>query len=177
MAETQLKNALRMMVHQYGFEQVNRSLREIHHSVGQLKSGKQGKALYDNNTAKKPEKKRVKLNALEYVAKIELSSEKAQIAAELAKRFESKAFLPTFSDIRNFCQIYGINEPVSKSRASAIPRIFKFIVSMKTDEIQRILDREMFSGPSRLGPISDAIRRNGRLSRTLTSAPASATSR
>ena len=173
MTETQLKETLRVIVRQYGFEQVNRSLREIHTSVRQLKSPKQVKALPDNDTATRPKKKRVKLNALEYVAKIELSLEKEPIVAELAKRFESKAFLSTFGDIRNFCQIYGIDEPASKSRASAILRIFKFISSMETDELQRILDEEMFSGPSRLGPIADEIRRIGRVARTKPPSPAS----
>ena len=165
MTETQLKDTLRVIVRQYGFEQVNQTLREIHTSARQLKNPKQGKTSPDNDTATRPKKKRVKPNALEYVAKIELSSEKGQTVAELAKRFESKAFLPTFGDIRNFCQIYGIDEPASKSRASAIPRIFKFISSMETDELQRILDEEMFSGPSRLGPIADEIRRIGRVAR------------
>ena len=81
---------------------------------------------------------------------------------ELAQRFHSKSFLPTFGDIANFCQTYNIDVPASKSRASAIPRVFKFIAAMEADEIQRMLDEGMFSGPARLGPIADAIRRNGR---------------
>ena len=70
--------------------------------------------------------------------------------------------MPTFGDIRIFCEVYGIDEPASKSRASAIPRIFKFIATMSSDEVQGILDDGMFSGPSRVGPIADAIRENGR---------------
>ncbi len=165
MTEAKLKDTLRLIVRQYGFEQVDRSLREIRLADRQLKSSKQSKVLPDHDAVTKPQKKRAKVNAPEYVAKMELSSEKEPIAVELAKRFENKAFLPTFGDIRNFCQIYGIDEPASKSRASAIPRVFKFIASMETGEIQRILDDGMFSGPSRLGPIADAIRRNGRASR------------
>lgn len=173
MTEAKLKDTLRVIVRQYGIEQVNRCLREIHASARQVKSAKQSKALPDNDTTTRPDKKKVKPNALEYVAKMELFSEKAPLVAELAKRFETKIFLPTFGDYRNFCQVYGIDEPVSKSRASAIPRIFKFISSMETDELQRILDEEMFSGPSRLGPIADEIRRSGRGARTDAHPPAS----
>ena len=173
MSKSKLKDTLRLIVHQYGFEQVDRSLREIRLADRQLKSPKQSKALSDQKAVTKPLNKRAKINAPEYVAKMELSSEKKPIAAELAKRFENKAFLPTFGDIRNFCQIYGIDEPASKSRASAIPRVFKFIATMETDEIQTILDDGMFSGPSRLGPIADAIRRNGRAARTYSSPPSS----
>ncbi len=166
MAKAKLKDTLRLIVRQYGFEQVDQSLREIRLADRQLKSSKQSKVLSDNDAVIRPLKKRTKVNAPEYVAKMELSAKKEPIAIELANRFENKAFLPTFGDIRNFCQIYGIDEPASKSRASAIPRIFKFIATMETDEIQRILDDGMFSGPSRLGPISDAIRRNGRAARS-----------
>ena len=173
MSKAKLKDTLRLIVRQYGFEQVDRSLREIRLADRQFKSSKQNKVLSDNEVKTKPQTKRAKVNAPEYVAKMELSSEKKPMAVELAKRFENKAFLPTFGDIRNFCQIYGIDEPASKSRAGAIPRVFKFIATMETDEIQRILDDGMFSGPSRLGPIADAIRRNGRAARTYSSPPPS----
>ena len=171
MSKAKLKDTLRLIVRQYGFEQVGRSLREIRLADRQLKSSKQSKVLSNNKAVTKSPKKRAKVNAPEYVAKMELSTEKEPMAVELAKRFENKAFLPTFGDIRNFCQIYGIDEPASKSRTSAIPRVFKFIATMETDEIQRILDDGMFSGPSRLGPIADAIRRNGRAARTYSSPP------
>ena len=98
----------------------------------------------------------------EYVAKMDLPSEKKRGMAELAKRFEEKAFLPSFGDIRKFCRIYRIVEPASKSRVSALPRVFKFIATLETSDIQRILDDGLFSGPSRLGPIADAILRHGR---------------
>lgn len=163
MAETKLKDKLRLIVRQYGYDQVNETLGEIHTSDRQHKKAKQGKTSLDNDRGTRPEKKRVKPNAIEYVAKMELFSEKEPLVTELAKRFEHKTFLPTLGDYRNFCQIYGIDEPVSKSRISAIPRIFRFISSMETDELQRILDDEMFSGPSRLAPIADEIRRSGRV--------------
>ena len=171
MSKTKLKDTLRLIVRQYGLAQVDRSLREIRLDERQLKSSKQSKVLSNNEAVTKSPKKRAKVNAPEYVAKMELSVEKEPIAVELANRFENKAFLPTFGDIRNFCQIYGIDEPASKSRASAIPRVFKFIATMETDEIQTILDDGMFSGPSQLGPIADAIRRNGRAARSYTSLP------
>lgn len=166
MTEAKLKDTLRLIVHQYGFEQVDRSLQELRLADRQFRNSEQTKLLLDNNAVIKSSKKRKKIDAPEYVAKMELSSEKESVAAELARKFETKNFLPTFGDIRNFCQTYGIDEPASKSRASAIPRIFKFIASMETGEIQRILDDGMFSGPSRLGPIADAIRRNSRATRT-----------
>ena len=62
------------------------------------------------------------------------------------------------NDIRNFCEAYGIEEPRSKSRASGIPRVFKFLVTMDVADVERMLDDRMFSGPAQLGPVADAIR-------------------
>ena len=112
---------------------------------------------------KKARKRSRKPNAAEYAAKMELPPDKQDTVVALAERFERKDFLPTFGDIRNFCDMYGIDVPASKTRASAIPRVFKFLANeMEAGEVQSILDYELFSGPSRLGPIADAIRRNGR---------------
>ena len=162
MTKDKLKETLHELVFQFGFEQVNRSLREIRLADRQLKSSKQSKALSDNVAVMKLPRRKPKISASEYVAKMELSSEKEPIVIELATRFESKGFLPRFGDIDYFCRFYGIVTPASRSRASSIPRVFKYIASMETGEIRRILDDGMFSGPSRLGPIADAIRRNGR---------------
>ena len=162
MTQARLEYTLRSMVRRYGFEQVNESLQEI------------GNAEFcseeSNHTAAQPTKivgaqadKRIpKSTASQYVAKMDLPTDKRESVVDLAQRFDDKSFLPTTGDIANFCQIYKLDVPASKSRVSAIPRVFKHIASMETDGIQRILEEGLFSGPSRLGPIADAIRRNGR---------------
>lgn len=165
-----IEAALRPIVRQYGLGSVLESLGKI--ADAQRESPVQAGGSSDADKGKKSKKRSVKATALEYVSKLELSSEKVAPVVDLAERFERKAFLPTFGDIAHFCQIYGIEVPASKTRASAIPRVFKHIASMETEEIQRILDDGLFSGPSRLGPIADAIRRNGRTSTPPDSSPA-----
>lgn len=161
MIDKRLGTALRSLVRRYGLEQVDRSLREIRlsESPDDDRNGHSGFVESEPRTRRKSVKAR---SAPEYVAKIDHASASRQAMAELAKRFQNKSFLPTFGDIRNFCQTYGIDVPASKSRASSIPRVFKFLAMMDRDEIQRIVDDRLFSGPSRLGPIADAIRENGR---------------
>ena len=161
-----IEAALRPIVRQYGLGSVLESLGKI--ADAQRESSVQTGA----DRGKKPNKRSVKATAPEYVSKLDLASEKVTPVVELAERFEHKAFLPTFGDIAHFCHTYGIEVPTSKTRASAIPRVFKHIASMETEEIQRILDDGLFSGPSRLGPIADAIRRNGRSSTPPDSSPA-----
>ena len=167
MVTPKLETTLRSIVQEHGFGSVLKALGKIAseydaQSSSVLAVDSAGKSAQ----AKKPRKRAPKPNAAEYAAKMELPKDKKAAVVALAERFERKDFLPTFGDIRNFCDMYGINVPASKTRASAIPRVFKFLANeMEADEVQRILDYGMFSGPSRLGPIADAIRRNGRASR------------
>ena len=162
MTQVELKNDLRSMVRQYGYEQVDQALREIGDLDQQPEILETGTQPAGKRNATKGRAIKSRPTAPEYVAKLGLPRDKESIMTELAARFHDKSFLPMFSDISNFCQIYGIEEPASKSRAAAIPRVFKFIAEMEADAVQTILGDGMFSGPSRLGPIADAIRGNGR---------------
>ncbi|MDE0498822.1 MAG: hypothetical protein OXH86_15845 [Acidimicrobiaceae bacterium] len=99
---------------------------------------------------------------MERVEKMDLPTETADNVLQLAKRFDEKSFMPTFGDVAHFCRVYDIEEPASKSRASAISRVFRTIAAMKAEDIQILLDYGAFSGPARLGPISDAIARRSR---------------
>ena len=159
MKKASLRDTIHAMVLEYGFEQVEASL----HEIGPSDTSMQGAGVSNGSVVTRvATKRKPKPTAPQYVAKMELSPEKGPTVTELAERFQSKSFLPTFGDIANFCRLYGINEPASKSRTNAIPRVFKFIASMEANEVQTILDEGLFSGPSRLGPIADAIRHNGR---------------
>ena len=151
MTQARLESVLRSMVRRYGFEQVNESLQEIGNSESySVKSNH--KAMPTTKLADTQANKRnLRITAPQYVAKMDIPSEKRSSVVELARRFDHKSFLPTTGDIANFCHIYRLDKPASKSRASAIPRVFKHIASMDADSIQRILNEGMFSGPSRLG--------------------------
>ena len=168
MINPKLDSTLRLIVREYGLG----SILEVLGKIASEHDTQSAPPLAVNGADKSAEPKKTrkrapKPNAAEYAARMDLRPDKQSAVVALAERFERKDFLPTFGDIRNFCEISGIDVPASKTRASAIPRVFKFLANeMDADEVQRILDDGMFSGPSRLGPIADAIRRNGRASRT-----------
>ena len=163
--EIEVRNALVGIVDEHGVEWVRESLREFE-SVERRPARYSRDSTSANGSSKSGKtRSRPRSTATEYVAKMTLQPEAATAVAELANRFEKKTFLPTFGYIDKFCGIYGIDVPASRSRASAIPRVFKFLASMDADDVQKLVDRRMFSGPSRLGPIADAIRRNGRAAR------------
>lgn len=160
MTRAGLTEALRSLVREYGIEEVSRSLGEVGLAEPTSDAPTGVSRADDATTAVR--RPRRKATAREQVGKMDLSDDKASAVVELARRFEEKTFLPTFGDIRHFCHTFGIDEPASKSRGSAIPRVFRAIVAMEAEDIQRMLDDGMFSGPSRLGPIADAIRRSSK---------------
>ena len=166
-----LVTSLRELVREHGLDQVTRSLNEIRSTPAvdsaraERTAGPAGQMVPANRS-----RKRRTATALEQVTRLEMSEEKSEAVVELARRFDKKSLMPTFGDIARFCRLYDVSEPASKSRASAIPRVFQAIASMEVEDIQRMLDDGMFSGPSRLGPIADAIGRNSR-SRVRTTEP------
>ena len=163
MKDTDLKIQLRSLVDHYGIGKVERTLKTIATSGRReaVRKRESGGAVRRNGRPG-----RTRTTAPEYVAKMDLSAERRTAALALAERFEEKSFLPTCADIRDFCGTYDIEAPASKSRASAIARIFKFVATMNVDELQGLLDENAFSGPSRLEPIAEAIRQNGRAARS-----------
>ena len=158
MPNQKLDAALRRIVDEHGLGSVLEALGKIASSDD---------AQQENGGKPKPRRRKAKPKptAPAYVAKMDLPADKQQAVAELAERFERKAFLHSFWEIAHFCEAYGVELPASRTRASAIPRVFKFIAGLDAAEIQKISDSGMFAGPSRLGPIADAIRRNGRAAR------------
>ena len=161
MSETKLEAMLDPIVRRYGLDRVEQCLRQMELSGRQRNRSKhssRSETASGRGSAAKSSTENKKVDAIEYADRMEISSEKRSAVSDLARRFENKSFLPTYRDIVDFCEMYGIDVPASRSRAGAVPRVFKFIVRMDVDDIQGILDKGMFSGPSRLGPISDAIR-------------------
>ncbi len=166
MKNSNLKNDVRLLVERYGVDAVYREMRAIVSSEKRTMAESR-KPLSEDGTQAKPGTKRKssRVTATEYVSRMDIAAERRVSVLTLAKRFEEKSFLPTYADIQDFCRIYGIEEPASKVRANVIPRVFKFLATMEVRDVRRLLDENAFSGPARLGPIADAIRRHGRAAR------------
>ena len=74
-----------------------------------------------------------------------------------AKAFDKKEFLPTFKSIECFCDYTGVPVPKARGRISSIPRVFRYLSTLKSKEIKKLMQYNEFTGPTRLGPIADAI--------------------
>ena len=158
----QLDASLRELVREHGLEQVSRSLHEIGGLDGQAQDAVPSSGRPAQRAAGPGAKRKRSATALERVQKMDLSNETADNVLRLARRFDEKSFMPTFGDIAHFCSVHDIEVPASKSRASAVSRVFSAIAAMNAEDIQILLDYGAFSGPARLGPIADAIARRSR---------------
>ena len=162
MTRDRLVASLRELVREHGFERVSRSLRELDGLGSDAQGTKPGAGSQPQPGAGTRGKRKPAATALERVEKMDLPSETADVVLQLAKRFDEKSFMPTFGDIAHFCRVYDVDEPASKSRAAAVSRVFGTIAAMSAEDIQILVDYGAFSGPARLGPISEAITRRSR---------------
>ena len=157
MVKENLRAVLGSMVERYGFETVSRILHELEAGVAgpNARGEREAQRRIRRKRAKQTKRRR---SAVDYVQAMEIPVERAAVVRRAAKEFERRVFLPTLGDVRSFCEVFGIEEPRSTSRASGIPRIFKFLVTMEGAGVERMLDDRVFSGLTSLGPIADAIR-------------------
>jgi len=156
----QLAISLLELVRDQGVKQVYRALEEVDGLDAASSSAGFRTVQTGRGVIVRKEKRRPAATALERVKKMDLPTDTADAVVELARRFDNKTFMPTLGDITNFCEVYDIDQPASKSRAAAVPRVFSAIVAMDAEDIQILLDYGSFSGPSRPGPIADAIARS-----------------
>ena len=147
MARNDLTERLRTLVSNHGISAVLHSLAEIESSTSLEPQQRKSRSV--------PKKS---LSAAECVNRMYLAPSKTNVIRRAADMFDQKHFLPVLADVKEFARVHGFELPKSVSRASSIQRVFAYIASMDTDAIERILDEGAFSGPSRLGPIADAIR-------------------
>ena len=102
---------------------------------------------------------------MDYVAGMEMPKQHESVVRRAAEEFDQRALLPTLRDVTVFWESYGIDAPAPKSRTSSVPRLFTFFVTMSTAELERVLNKRLFSGPAKLGPIAAAIRQRSKYGR------------
>lgn len=156
----EIRTLLASIVERFGYERVSRALHEMASSQTRSKADEAAKPY--RRERRKGAGNRYRRSAVEYVRTMDIAAERAEAVGRAAREFERRTFLPTLGDIRSFCEVYGIEEPNSKSRVGGIPRIFKFLATMDTADVEKMLNDRMFSGPVELEPIANAIRGKSR---------------
>lgn len=160
---TLLKELVRVLVAEWGYKEVQRALSDVLDAPNvSLLEPLPGDESTKHVATKSNAGKRKRLTAIDYVNKLEgLSDNESKIIKELASRFDQREFLPGIGDIREFLIMNGRNPRNTKNRSEAFRDIFPILKNISTDNLKNILNSVRYSGPARLGPLSDAIKAAG----------------
>jgi len=151
-----LRTLLQTCVDEWGFEAVRDCLDAGILSKSDPGGGQsqKGGSSRDVGVRLKPPKP----TAISIAAKVNLPSIQKQLIQQLAEQYDDKHFLPTSGDIRYFFEAHGEIAPLVKQRIDSFRRVLKLLSTMPEAALRKMIEDDSHSGPSRLGPLSDAIR-------------------
>jgi hypothetical protein len=149
-----LKSLLRTLVEEWGHKAVEDALTQDSDSAGRTDAH-----LHASGRPEGIQRRRsaTKLLAIEQVARAQFPKTQEVALRELAMRFDRKQFLPTVSDVREFLVMMGEQPGAMKDRAEAFRRLLKALSGLPPERLERLANSALHSGPSQLGPLSDAI--------------------
>lgn len=152
-----LRALLAALVDEWGYEVVSRRLDEFR-AAGEVqpegtlaRQPRGGKAEVGERVLEKP-------TACALAAKVSLPPGQKQLIRQLAMQYDGKQFLPTSGDIRYFFEVHGEVPPTAKQRSEAFRKVLRLLSTMSESALQKMIDADAHSGPSRLAPISEAMR-------------------
>lgn len=151
-----LRRLLTVLVSEWGYDEVVRSLESIRHDgAGSLSAVDSRPKAGGVEKVKRPY---VRPSALDVVRKLDLAESRKSLLMELADQFDKKRFLPGIGDVRDFLEMRGTTAAGLTQRAEAFRRILNALLTTSDDRLQEMVRDALHSGPSQLGPLSDAIR-------------------
>lgn len=153
--EELLSSFLKLLVDEWGYDLVRDHLNAL---SGINEAQSLGLDVGNKQCSKEKPKKPT---ASVLAAKINLPPEQKHLIQNLAERYDSKRFLPTIGDIRYFFEMHGESAPSSKQRSEAFRQVLKVLSTMQENALRKLIEDDAHSGPSRLGPLSEAIRTVG----------------
>src|SRR5262249_32285696 len=104
-----------------------------------------------------PRKKKGKPNASEQVERVALQGEQRDALLLLAARYDQRLFLPSVADVREFLIMMGERPITMKDRSEAFRILLRSLMQLPAERLLRLTQTALHSGPSELGPLSDAI--------------------
>lgn len=146
-----MEGIILLLIKEWGYDSVHRCVLGYGRSSG-ADSPTLGAAGNDVRQQRK------RLSPIALVAKTELIGEKRVALETLATRFESKDFLPTISDVRNFLELRGKDTNGLTQRAEAFRKILVLLLDLSVEELLALVEASVNTGPAELGPLSDAIK-------------------
>lgn len=145
-----LNKLLRTLIDEWGYEEVIQELSRIDRH-----SSETSKDLERYSRIRS--KQKAKLNPTEQAERATQDYPQKQALVRLAHRYEQKQFLPSVAAVREFLMMRGAAADRIKDRDQAFRLLLKYLLQLSTDQLEQINRSALYSGPSQLGPISDAI--------------------
>lgn len=145
-----LNNLLHSLVQEWGHAEVEEALASLSSTRGVPAAAQR----YDIRTGSRRSQK---LSASEQVARAQLSDAQRHVLQELGARFDRKEFLPSSFDVREFVALLGGKPVLTKNRSETFRRLLDALTQMPVEELEQLANSARFSGPSTLGPLSEAI--------------------
>lgn len=155
-----LRSILSAVIEEWGYEAARESLDEIagrpssQSHEPQAKSGRGTRSDPGGRAREKP-------TASTMAANMSLPPTQKQLIQELAIQYDDKKFLPTAGDVRYFFEVHGEVPPSGKQRRELFRRVLKLLSTLPDSALKKILEERVHTGPSRLAPLSEAMRRVG----------------
>jgi len=153
-----LKELLSSLIKEWGYDEVKNTLEELNIAT-----------TYGSDRQEGSIRTTRKASAVNFVQRethrLEIPEERKTLLISVASQFDDKVFLPTVSDVRYFLEMHGQETHVILQRSKAFPNIFNVLLPMPYESLNTIIQGVAYSGPSELGPLSDAIKAAGAILR------------
>lgn len=149
--ETLLNRLLQTLVAEWGHERVAAALASL--DVSPNDSSDQEARIAERQLPRKG----AKPTATELVERAMLEGDQKVALLRLAVRYERKEFLPSVADVREFLIMMGENPTDLKDRKEAFRVLMRSLIQLPVERLQQLATTGLHSGPSQLGPLSDAI--------------------
>lgn len=157
-----LLRILAPLVAEWGYEEVRRALTEVSEVTSAARSELAlAEPLRREASANRESRRSKRPTAVDYVAKLDSADREDMNLLEIASRFDRRDFLPSMGDVREFLSMQGQEPTQMKDRSDAFRRILPVLQRLPRERLEHLANSASYSGPARLGPLSDAIRATG----------------
>jgi hypothetical protein len=145
-----LSKFLQMLVDEWGYERVAAELARIDQNPSGLPP------LRSRRATRSPRDKR-NLTPSEQVEKALLDPTRKQLLRQIANRYEQKQFLPSVAAVTEFLTMMGADPGHLKDRVQSFRVLLRVLLELPAERLTQLTNSSLHSGPSQLGPISEAI--------------------
>lgn len=151
-----LWDVLNALVREWGHDDVLRALSKFEYKTQFKLDITDSDIRNDGALENKKKAARKKPTAVDQVARMEITDERKSALMHLATQFDKKMFLPTIGNIRHFLEMNGENSNGLKQRPESFRKVLNVVAKFPNETLNELL--RTHTGPSQLGPLSDAIK-------------------